>query len=118
MAGAALAAQETPRTSARDLAWQEAVRLVREEAEAKERARAAAGNANPAPAAELAVAAGVEVMDPIVVTEKRPPPIRVSRETKAEEFFRTGTMAERVGSKVTSRLWMKGDKGVMWSVSW
>jgi hypothetical protein len=39
-----------------------------------------------------------------------PPP-----ETVMASFFRTGTFAEHVGKKVTTRLWMHPRKGLMLS---
>ncbi len=116
LASSALAQGEAP--SVRRLAWQEAVRLT--QTEAADSGMTATNQVEKIavqPPSERADDA-VQVMDPVVVTRKRPPEIKVPRETSVEEFFRTGTVAEHVGSKVTSRLWMKGDKGVMWSLSW
>jgi len=63
------------------------------------------------------VAEGTLVLEPMIVEEEKlknlPPP-----ETKPEKFFRTGTIWERIGRRFTKRFWMKGDAGIMFSLSW
>lgn len=70
------------------------------------------------PAEPVAGPSAVVVLAPVVVTTHRPPDLSTPRENRVEEFFRTGTLAERIGRKVTTRLWMRGDQGVMLSLSW
>jgi len=57
------------------------------------------------------------VLEPLVVTGKveLPPP---RDETRVQEFFRTGTLWEKVGPKFTRRFWVKGDRGIMFTLSW
>ncbi|MES1168513.1 MAG: hypothetical protein ABUL61_05020, partial [Oleiharenicola lentus] len=57
------------------------------------------------------------VLEPLVVTGKvdLPPPVH---ETRVQEFFRTGTLWEKVGSKFTRKFWVKGDRGIMFTLSW
>lgn len=43
-----------------------------------------------------------------------PPPLR---ESSAQKFFRSGTIMENVGKKVTTRFWARGDRGLMLSFS-
>ncbi|HEX2100577.1 MAG TPA: hypothetical protein VHF69_07945 [Candidatus Synoicihabitans sp.] len=81
----------------------------------------APGQLPPSPASIAAPeinATDVVQLDAVVVTERKPPSPDRSRETHVEEFFRTGTIREHVGRTVTSRLWVKGDRGVMLSFSW
>ena len=48
----------------------------------------------------------VLVLDPIVVTEKKTPVLPPAlHETPVNAFIRTGTIAEHVGRKVTTRFW-------------
>jgi hypothetical protein len=58
-------------------------------------------------------------LEPMVVEGERvkpmPPPLR---ETRVQKVLRTGTVWERTGSRFTQRFWMKGDRGVMFTVSW
>ena len=39
----------------------------------------------------------------------------MTQETPAEAFYRTGTIAEHVGKKITTRFWFASDKGFMLS---
>jgi hypothetical protein len=93
----------------------EATRLIREDAHTK----LPAGKANlPAPASYQPDEA-VLLLEPFVATDKKPlliPPPR--RETTAVQFFRTGVVWEKVGPKVTTRFWIKGDQGMMLSFFW
>jgi len=57
----------------------------------------------------------IVVLAPMTVTERIPPDLTPPRETRAEVFFRTGTIAEHVGKKVTTRFWFASDKGLMLS---
>jgi len=57
----------------------------------------------------------IVVLAPMTVTERIPPDLNPPRETRAEKFFRTGTIAEHVGRKVTTRFWISGGQGVMLS---
>jgi hypothetical protein len=55
-------------------------------------------------------------LEPMVVVTQKSPDFTPPRETSAERFFRTGTMIQHVGRKVTTRFWMKGDRGIMLSL--
>jgi len=57
------------------------------------------------------------VLEPLVVTGKvdLPPPVH---ETRIQEFFRTGTIWEKVGPKFTRRFWVDGGKGIGFTLSW
>ena len=55
------------------------------------------------------------VLAPLTVIEKAPPDLTAPRETRAETFYRTGTIAEHVGKKVTTRFWFSSAKGLMLS---
>jgi hypothetical protein len=63
------------------------------------------------------VAADTLLLEPMIVEEPKledlPPP-----ETRAAKFFRTGTLWEKIGRRFTKRFWMKGDRGIMFSISW
>jgi len=63
-------------------------------------------------------APSVVVMAPVVVQEDKPPELFVRRENDLETFFRTGTFYQNVGKKVTTKIWAKGDRGIMLSFSW
>ena len=63
-------------------------------------------------------APSVVVMAPVVVQEDRPPELFIRRENDLETFFRTGTFYQNVGKKVTTKIWAKGDRGIMLSFSW
>jgi hypothetical protein len=58
-------------------------------------------------------------LEPMIVEGERvkpmPPPLR---ETRVQKVLRTGTVWERAGSRFTQRFWIKGDRGVMFTVSW
>jgi hypothetical protein len=71
-----------------------------------------------APVDAATAPAGVLTLAPVVVRTTRSPELAAPRENRVEEFFRTGTFLEQVGRKVTSRLWARGDQGVMLSFSW
>jgi hypothetical protein len=58
------------------------------------------------------------MLAPIVVGEERIPSFERRLESRAEKFFRTGTMAEHIGKKVTTKLWLNGDGGLMMGISW
>ena len=60
----------------------------------------------------------VTAMEPFVVTIDKLPQFQNPPEDPVQKFFRTGTLAQQVGRRVTTKLWMKGDKGVMMSFSW
>ena len=55
------------------------------------------------------------VLDPVIVREKRTSSLSRPPETAAEEFYRTGTILEHVGRKVTTRFWFSSGKGIMLS---
>jgi hypothetical protein len=57
----------------------------------------------------------VLILSPMTVTKKAPPNLAPPRETPAEAFFRTGTIAEHVGKKVTTRFWFSSAQGLMLS---
>jgi hypothetical protein len=61
---------------------------------------------------------GVLRMAAVMVEGGRLPVFEERLENRVQELLRTGTLAERVGRRSTSKLWMKGDKGVMFSISW
>ena len=73
--------------------------------------------ATPAEASPAALGEETLVLEPMIVEEEKlkglPPP-----ETKTEKFFRTGTLWEKVGRRFTKRFWMKGDQGIMFTLSW
>lgn len=56
-------------------------------------------------------------LDPVIVREDKMPEVSTGPENPVEHLIRTGTLAEHVGKRVTSRFWMKGDKGLMLSFS-
>lgn len=60
----------------------------------------------------------VIMLDPVVVEGPKVPDLSRPRENRVQEFFRTGTIKEQVGPRITRRLWVRGDKGVMLSFSW
>jgi hypothetical protein len=66
----------------------------------------------------LADVSGVLQMTPVLVGGTKLPVFKESLENRVQELLRTGTLAERVGRRFTSKIWMKGDKGVMLSISW
>ncbi|HEY0946218.1 MAG TPA: hypothetical protein VGD81_13155 [Opitutaceae bacterium] len=103
-------ARVTPATPLR----REALRLIREDAAAAP-APVAAGEAETPP---LETAGEVVELAPFMVQEQKPPDFSTPRETPTQKFFRTGTVAERVGEKVTTQLWIRGDRGVMLSFRW
>jgi hypothetical protein len=56
------------------------------------------------------------ILERFVVTKRAPEKVAMPPpETVMESFFRTGTFAEHVGKKVTTRLWMHPRKGLMLS---
>jgi hypothetical protein len=61
---------------------------------------------------------GVLRMPAVMVEGSKLPVFEERLENRVQELLRTGTLAERVGRRITSKLWMKGDKGVMFSISW
>jgi hypothetical protein len=67
-------------------------------------------------------AAGAEetlALEPMIVTGSKVPQLPPAlHETPVTEFLRTGTLWERIGHKIKTKLWMRGDKGVMLSFSW
>lgn len=83
--------------------------------------RAEAGLVQPAVAAPeirpADVAEETLQLAPMIVEGEKlkdlPPP-----ETKAEKFYSTGTIWEKVGHRFTQRFWMKGDQGIMFALSW
>jgi hypothetical protein len=79
-----------------------------------------AGVLPPAPPAAdepAVVAEGILELETMIIEEEKlkelPPP-----ETKAAKFLRTGTLWEKVGPKFTRRFWMKGDRGILFTLSW
>jgi hypothetical protein len=58
------------------------------------------------------------LMTPMIVKEDRAPDLFIRRENAVQEFFRTGTFVEKVGNKVTTKFWAKGDRGIMLMFSW
>jgi hypothetical protein len=63
----------------------------------------------PAAAAPPVPAADVLVLETLRVTRDRAPTLPgPDPETTADRFFRTGTLAEHVGAKFTTRLWLYG----------
>lgn len=75
---------------------------------------------------QSADAAGFEedsvlTMKQLVISGERLIELNERSETPVQSFIRTGTLAEHVGKKFTSRLWVRGDRGigdVMISLSW
>lgn len=61
---------------------------------------------------------GVLKLEPVLVGVERISNPMLPSETRFDHFVRTGTIAEHVGQRVTTRFWMRGDKGVMISFSW
>lgn len=57
-------------------------------------------------------------MRPFVTGVVKLPDLRPPRETEIQKFIRTGTISEHVGETITTRLWMKGDEGIMLRFSW
>lgn len=56
------------------------------------------------------------ILERFVVTKRAPEKVEMPPpETVMASFFRTGTFAEHVGKKVTTRLWMHPRKGLMLS---
>ena len=51
------------------------------------------------------------------VEETKLPELTFRRENVVQAFFRTGTIAQHVGKKITTRFWAKGDEGLMLSFS-
>lgn len=92
----------------------ELTRLVREDAGRLP----APTHASPAPSGSDTPTEMVVALAPLVVEERIPPLPEPVRETKVKEFFRTGVLAEKVGRKVTTRFWVKGDRGIMLSFRW
>ena len=108
-------AAEAPQTVSRPQMRKAIAQLIRTEVEHQhlqftERLPVMASTALPAD--------NVVQMETVVVTTAKLPHLSTPRETPVEEFFRTGTIAEKIGRKVTTRLWMKGDEGVMLRLSW
>lgn len=92
----------------------EALRLIREDV-----ATAATPAEAAQPAASATETAGeVVTLAPFVVQEQKTPDFSTPRETPTQTFFRTGTVARHVGEKVTTQLWIRGDRGVMLSFRW
>ena len=58
---------------------------------------------------------GAFILPPFTITTKRPPKIPMTQETPVEAFYRTGTIAEHVGKKITTRFWFSSAKGFMLS---
>jgi len=71
----------------------------------------------PTEAGPADVAEGTQQLEPMIIEEEKlkalPPP-----ETRVEKFSRTGTLWEKVGRTFTKRFWMKGDQGIMFTLSW
>lgn len=61
--------------------------------------------------------AEVYKMERFIVREDKLPDLSTPPETRVERFVRTGTLSAHIGKKVTTRFWMKGDKGLMLSFS-
>ncbi len=58
-------------------------------------------------------------LEPMIVTGPKPPQLPSPLyETPMTKFLRTGTLWERIGHKIKTKLWMRGDKGVMLTFSW
>jgi hypothetical protein len=56
------------------------------------------------------------ILERFVVTKRQPEKVKMPPpETVVQSFFRTGTFAEHVGRKVTTRFWMHPFKGLMLS---
>ena len=76
---------------------------------------------SPAEAANEVVDVSLEKMlelEPMTVKGRKfaiPPP---RHENLAQEFFRTGTVWEKVGPRFSRRLTLKGDEGVLFRLSW
>jgi hypothetical protein len=60
----------------------------------------------------------VVVLAPVVVTVPKLLALPAGREPAIDKFFRTGTIIQHVGKKVTSRLWLSGVSGIRLSFSW
>ncbi|MEO6994281.1 MAG: hypothetical protein ABI273_11675 [Lacunisphaera sp.] len=59
---------------------------------------------------------GTLILERFLVTKRAPEKVKMPPpETIMQSFFRTGTFAEHVGKKVTTRLWMHPRKGLMLS---
>jgi len=97
----------------------EAARLIREDVLAmKEKDGSQAKPAGPEKI-ETPPGENLLILERIVVKGNKPPEIPPPvRETEVQEFFRTGTILENRGPRFTRRLWVKGDKGLMFSISW
>lgn len=67
------------------------------------------------PADDAGANEGVLMLAPLTVKGLREPRVTPFQETWVEHFFRTGTIVQHVGRKATTRLWMKGDRGLMLS---
>ena len=57
-------------------------------------------------------------MKPLIVSGEKLIELDEKHDDAIQAFVRTGTLAQHVGRRVTTRLWIKGDKGVMISFSW
>jgi len=92
----------------------ETIRLIREDAKS-----GPVSLKPPAPESAQETVEGVQVLDRFVVRgEKEIPDFSPPRETSLEKFFRTGTISQHVGKKVTTRLWASGDAGLVLSFRW
>lgn len=64
-----------------------------------------------------AVAEETLELEPMIIEEQKleelPPP-----ETKAEKFFRTGTVWKKVGPKFTRQFWVGRGRGIGFTLSW
>jgi hypothetical protein len=95
-------------------ALKKSAQLIREEAGRAVAPREPVRDLLPADKSE-----NVVVLDKLVVREKRTPAIPPAvHETPVDKFFRTGTIAEHIGKKVTTKFWFSGERGLMLSFLW
>ncbi len=94
-------------SSADNVHW-ETIRLIRRDAQ-----KFKLKNGTVAPVTTTESAPDLLILDRLVVKQRPPetlpPPII---ETQIQEFFRTGTIAEHVGSQITTRFWMHPTLGL------
>ena len=100
----------------------EAMRLIREDAEKKRLAATEAAKLAPAVKEEKSFdqpEEGVVLLEAFDVQGERDmPDFEAPPETTVAKFFRTGTISQHIGKKVTTRFWSSGDAGLVFSVRW
>jgi hypothetical protein len=93
--------------SATDNVHWETTRLIQQDAHQFELKRTPAQHSSGPDAPDLLI------LDRLVVKQRPPetlPPVGI--ETGAQEFFRTGTIAEHIGTQVTTHLWLHPSLGL------